>query len=139
MGNAYVWVATIVTLIALGLIFGAVAGFNHLWNSQELQGVGFHSYSHAKPISGHVEYTIYADGTQDVKIYHWFGHRTIDSTLYQDLNGDDRVDRIRKNGSELKANSLRKILIREYDYEEHKDEFDKADAELQKLKQKYRP
>ena len=72
----------------------------------------------ALPASGD---TVYADGTQDVKEYPGLGHRIFDSELRQDLNGDGLVDRIRRNGSELKMHRLSELLVRKNDYLGNKD------------------
>jgi len=44
---------------------------------------------------------------------------------------------IRQNGAEWKMNHLRELLVREYDYNSHKDRFDEADIQLQYLITKY--
>ena len=77
------------------------------------------------------------DGSQDVKEYPSLGHRLFDSELYQDLNGDGLVDRIRRNGAEWKMNRLSELLVREYDYQSDKERFDEADKQLQELMVKY--
>jgi len=123
----------IVTGISAVLLLLGTRGCSMAWNNWEVKKTGYRSRSFATGISGHTEYTLYSDGSQDVKIYHGLGHRAIDSELLQDLDGDGKVDRIRVNGSEIKMNSLRELLIREHDYDEHKERFDEADEEMQEL------
>ena len=72
-----------------------------------------------------------------MKVYSRFGHRSWESELHSDLDGDGVIDRIRRNGSELKGNSQLGILIRKYDYEGNEKRFDKADSRLKKLMEKY--
>jgi hypothetical protein len=60
-----------------------------------------------------------------------------DSKLYQDLNGDGLVDRIRQNGAEWKMNRLADLLVREYDYSSNSSDFDEADKMLYELMQEY--
>lgn len=57
--------------------------------------------------------------------------------MYQDLNGDKKVDRIRRNGAEWKFNRLSELLIREYDYAKHEKKFNEADKLLRKLIKNY--
>jgi len=120
-----------------GLALLGARGCNSLLNNRTINKSTHQTVSYATGINGHVEYTKYVGGSQDVKIYPGLGHRLWDSELHQDLDGDGYVDRIRKNGSELKANRLTEILIRGLDYDTHKDRFDKADERLQKLMEKY--
>jgi hypothetical protein len=93
--------------------------------------------SYSTGIYGHVEYVVYSDGSQDIKVYPNLSHRNSQSELYQDLNGDGSVDRIRLQGSELKFNRLNDILVRDSDYSTHTEQFDEADQMLQELMEKY--
>ena len=129
---------------ALGMYAGALAlgalltrGCNCAWNNREISKPSHQTISYSTGITGHVEYTRYDDGTRDVKIYPGLSHRLFDSELYQDLDGDGLVERIRRNGAEWKMNRLNKLLVREHDYAEHKEEFDEADQKLQELIEKY--
>lgn len=59
------------------------------------------------------------------------------SELYQDFDGDGLVDRIRVNGSEVSFHRLKELLVREYDLDEHPEDFLEADELLQELMEKY--
>jgi hypothetical protein len=121
----------------MAIFFGGIRGCNMAFNNRSIDKPAFRSESRALGIYGHIEYTLYSDGSQDVKEYPGFAHRFFDSELHQDLNGDGLVDRIRQNGSELKMNRLAELLVREHDYPTHKKRFDKADKQLQDLMAKY--
>ncbi len=122
-------------MIAVSLV--GVRGCNMAWNNRTLNKPAYTSVNYATGLSGHVEYTRYADGSQDVKDYPSLGHRLFDSELHQDLNGDGLVDRIRQNGAEWKMNRLTDLLVRENDYQDNKNRFDEADKQLQELMVKY--
>ncbi|HLC81137.1 MAG TPA: hypothetical protein VJH68_00595 [Candidatus Nanoarchaeia archaeon] len=116
----------------------AVRSCNNVWNNRTVNTPGYTLNSYATGLSGHVEYIRYSNGNyQDVKIYPGFGHRLFDSELVQDLDGDKRVDLIRKHSPELKMHRLSELLIREYDYESYNDRFDEADKLLHDLMEKY--
>lgn len=132
------------TALYTGLLVGifggsllGVRGCNNSCNNRTVKKESYCMKSYATGISGHVEYIRFADGSQDVKTYPSFGHRLWDSELHQDLDGDGHVDRIRRNGSEFKMNSLSELLVRKADYEKHKKRFDDADEQLQELAAKY--
>ena len=118
-------------------LLGGTRGCNTVLNNRTINKPAYNTESYATGLTGHVEYTKYLNGSQDVKIYPGLGHRLWDSELHQDLNGNGFVNRIRKNGSELKMNRLSELLVREHDYEAHKNRFDKADKRLQRLMVKY--
>ena len=118
-------------------LLGGVRGCNMAWNNRSTVKPAYQTESRATGLYGHVEFTRYSDGSQDVKEYPGFAHRLFDSELHQDLNGDGLVDRIRQNGAELKMNHLSELLVREHDYDSHKERFDEADAQLQDLMAKY--
>ncbi|MDD5192037.1 MAG: hypothetical protein PHH54_01640 [Candidatus Nanoarchaeia archaeon] len=128
-------------IVSAAIILGAaLLGskiYNSALNNRSINKPAYHTESCATGLSGHIEYTRYPDGSQDVKIYPGISHQYADSKLYQDLNGDGIVDRIRENGSLLKANRLTEILIREHDYSQNKKRFDEADKQLQELMTKY--
>jgi len=116
---------------------GLTKGYNMLCNNRTINKPAYHMESRAIGLNGHIEYTKYADNSQDVKEYPGLGHRLFDSQLFQDLNGDNLVDIIRKNGSELKMNRVTELLVRKHDYNSNKERFDKADKKLQELAKKY--
>lgn len=131
----------LISAAALGTLFACsflgFRGYDMLWNNRHITTPAHQTISYATGISGHVEYTKYTDGSHDIKIYPGLGHRLFDSELYQDLDGDGDVDRIRRNGPEWKSNQLTKLLVRETDYESHQREFDEADEILQKMMENY--
>ncbi len=128
-------------IIALGVSIGipllVARGCTMLFNNKQIVNPAYKTVSYATGLNGHIEYTRYSDGSQDVKSYPGVGHRMWDSELQQDLDGDGLIDRIRRNGAEWKANSLREILVRTTDYQANKGRFDKADKRLQLLMEKY--
>jgi hypothetical protein len=85
---------------------------------------------------GHIEYTRYKDSSQDVKIEPKWNYQ--DRLFYQDLDGDNVVDRIRINSGSTKSECLDTILVRENDYEKNKEQFDDADKTLRELAEKYK-
>ena len=124
-------------LILFGGTLLGVWGYNHLLNNYEWKTPAFRTVSFATGLFGHTEYTKFTDGSQDVKIYPGLGHRYLDSRLLQDLDGDGTVDRIRENGGELLANSLRNVLVRPFHYQTNRPIFDEADRTLQDLMRQY--
>jgi len=120
-----------------GAMFLGVRGCNYCFNNFQTKEESHQTVSYSTGITGHVEYTRYKDGSQDVKVYPGVGHRLWDSDLFQDLNGDGKVDRIRRNGPEWKVNSLTEVLVRKQDYETNRERFDKADARLRELRAEY--
>ena len=103
------WMVYVVILSAGFLV---TMGLNMLWNNREIIEEEYTSKSITTGLVGHVEYTSYKDGSQDVKVYHGLGHRLFGSELHQDLDGDDEIDRIRYNAPEWRFNRLTKILIK---------------------------
>jgi hypothetical protein len=124
-------------VLILGVSIGGFKGCNSLFNDKTQTTPSHYTISKSKGIQGHIDYTIYKDKGCDVKVYPNFSHRTFSSKLYQDFDGDKKVDRIRVNNGEIKMNSLQKILVREYDYNQNRSEFDRADSLLSQLAQKY--
>lgn len=117
---------------------GATRLYNMAWNNKDIKTRGRHTISHATGLLGHNEYTRYNNGSADLKIYpKLLGHRTLSSKLYQDFDGDGLVDRIRINGPEWQMNRLKDILVRDADYEQHRDQFEKADRLLAKERERY--
>ena len=121
----------------MGPVLLGVRGCNMALNNRSIEKSAYHLESRATGLNGHIEYTRYSDGSQDVKKYPGLGHRLFDSELHQDLNGNGLVDRIRKNGAEWKMNRLSELLAREDDYQSNKERFDEADKQLQGLMEKY--
>ncbi len=87
---------TVGSAVALTLL--GIRGCNNFLNNKHINKGRMFSYhetiSYATGLAGHVEFTIYTHGPHDVKIYP--GHRFFDSRLYQDLDGDGHVDRIKR-------------------------------------------
>lgn len=129
MNKSLIWIFTGMSGVALF----ASSIYNMAWNNLTIETQAYRSVSRAKGLSGHIEYTRYADGSRDVRVYHPLGHKIFDSELHQDFNGDGKVDRIRVDGADLKFNSLTEILVREQDYKTHRKRFDEADRQLQEL------
>ena len=132
------------TIKTVGLFLGlsvalalGTRGCNSLFNDRTINKPAYHTESRATGLYGHIEYTKYADGSQDVKIYPGFSHRWVGSELHQDLDGDGLIDRIRQDGPEIKMHSLYDILVRKEDYRSNKKRFDEADKQLQDLMVKY--
>ena len=116
------WVADNIwkySLIFIIILLLGIRGCNMAWNHGIIENSTYKTVSFATGLNGHVEYTKFADGSQDVKIYPGLGHGLFDSELHQDLNGDGKVDRIRQNGAEWKMNALNEILDRRLDYQSH--------------------
>jgi hypothetical protein len=109
-----------------GLCLLGMRGCNMLWNNSETITPSRHTLSRAAGLVGHQEYTKYADGSADLKVYpgNPLGHRWFESRLYQDLNGDGKVERIRINGPEFTLHHLKDILSRDAEYSSHKEDFD---------------
>ncbi len=129
--------AAFVAVFGFGASLLAVKSCNEYYNSRSLITPAYRMESFTTGVSGHIEYIRYADHSQDVIIYPEFGLRFSDSELHQDLNGDGKVDRMRRNSGEWKRHSLVEMLIRTTDYEEHQHRFGEADALLQRLMQSY--
>jgi len=128
-------IGVVATIVAA--LLGGVRGCNMAWNNRTFDRPAYTSVNYATGLTGHIEYTRYADGSQDVKEYPGLGHRLFDSELHQDLNCDGLVDKIRRNGAEWKMNRLSELLVREHDYHANKGRFDEADKQLQELMAKY--
>lgn len=126
-----------IPIVTLALLLFGVRGCNNLFNNRTINKPSYETHSYATGLTGHVEYTKYHDGSQDIKIYPSLGPRLWDSELHQDLNGDGKIDRIRRQGAEWKMNRLSELLVRENDYLTNKKRFDKADKKLLELMEKY--
>jgi len=114
-----------------------IRGCNELLNDRDIRTPAYHANSFATGISGHTEYIKYSDGSKDVKTYPGLGHRWWSTELDQDTDGDGLVDKIRESGPEFTMHRLGDVLVRKYDYQEYKERFDKADAQLKELIKKY--
>lgn len=86
-------------------------------------------------IVGSVEYTRFKDGSEEILVTeHSLQTHT---TLYQNLDGDNKIDRIRFDVRGAGGNShLEKLLVRSVDFESNKDLFNQADRLLPKLRKK---
>ena len=126
-------------LLIIVLSIGSAIAYcvNYHYNVHTQKNAGYFFVSELRGIAGHVELAAYTGGGYEVKIYPSLGQQISSSVSYDDLNGDKKVDRIRINNSGLKAYSLDQLLVRRYDYEEHKKEFDEADKVLGDLIKKY--
>lgn len=122
-------------MIAGVVAFSIVAsrGCDMFCNNRQIDTAGRHTISYATGLVGHNEYTRYTDGSSDMKIYPSIvGHRVASSKMFQDLDGDGLVDRIRINGPEWQMNRLVAVWCRDADYQAHKKEFDEADSLMAK-------
>ena len=123
-------------LVILLMVF-LVTGINCFMNNQDISTEAYTLHSDATWLFGHTEYIKYHDGSQDVKIYPKLSHRYYDSIIYQDIDGDNKVDRIRANAPDYKYNKFSVLLFREYDLQNNQKKFDKADKVLEELIAKY--
>lgn len=126
--------------VIVGVLGGTLllaGGCNAINNNRHVETEAYTIHSRATGLYGHKEFTRYADGSMDVKLYPSLSHRMLSSELYQDFDGDGLVDRIRVNGSELSFHRLKKLLVREQDYYEHSEDFIEADELLRELMEKY--
>ncbi len=112
----------------IGLLLGGTC--SRLYNNKEINYHGYTLKSYPTGISGHQEITVYADGSIDVICYPSI--LLSKTTFLQDLNGDRKVDRIRKS-NDWKSNAFDRMLVREYDYDANHEQFDAADRKLQEL------
>lgn len=126
-------IKAIAVLLTIGL--GGTKGCNYYYNNRVLTTSAHKTISRAVGLAGHVEYSVFNDGSKEIRIYPVMGTRNQTSESYQDLNGDGKIDRIRKNASEWKMHHLTSILVRDQDYNSHKEEFNKADSLLKKLQE----
>ena len=127
----------IIRIAIMGACLLGMRGCNALINNRDVETPAYEMHSVSTGIIGHKEYTQYADGSQDVKVYPNWGHRIFGSELYQDFDGDGLVDRIRENGSEFVFHRLHGLHVREYDFDTHTEDFLDADETLLELMQKY--
>lgn len=118
-------------------LFGGIRGCDMALNNRNITTLAHKTHSYATGLTGHVEYTKYADGSREVVNFPSFGSRFFDVESHQDLDGDGDVDRIRRIGSELKMNRLSGLIVREQDYDSNKERFDEADSQLSSLIKEY--
>lgn len=123
-------VMLVIAVLALLALF--TRGCSSYNNNRVITSNSYETFSYAQGINGHVEYTKYSNGSQDVKVYY-----THSELFCQDFDGDNKADRIRENASRLKAKKLSYILIRCDDYKNNKEKFDEADKLLNELSVKY--
>jgi len=128
------YTAIIGGVIGVGLLFNF--GCNRVLNNRFVNRPGFSKVSYATGLLGHVEYTNYYDNSKEVKI-NLDTIRCFDFKIYLDKQGDGLVDRITEHNVGWIPNKHAKSLIRTYDYQEHKKEFDEADKKLEELMSKY--
>jgi len=124
-------------VVVAAITFGIPRACNTAFNNRTIVKPGYYAVTRATGFNGHKEYIRYTDGSQEIKVYPSLGHRTFGSKVYQDLDGDNLVDRIRNHGPEWKMHRMGELLIRGNDYQDHKSDFDKADQQLQELAAKY--
>jgi hypothetical protein len=127
----------LLTGVTLLTVLGLSKGCNMLLNNRSIDHPGYKFESRALGPFSHTQFIEFADGSYEIKKYPIFGLRTFSSELYQDLNGDGLVDRIRRNGPEWQMNRLVELLDRKHDYETHTERFERADQELQELITRY--
>ena len=128
---------TLTYAVGMGVLLLGVTGLNRALNSRTINKPAYQTESRATGLSGHIEYTKYFDGSQDVKVYPGLGHRIYGSEIHQDFNGDGIVDRIRFDGPEWKMHRLGNILERSHNYQTDRKTFDNADKQLRELMAKY--
>lgn len=121
----YIGKAALVLGLLFGSIFGIARGCNVHFNSYETKTQKYHTVSKATGIGEHIDYTRYADGTEEIRVAP--GNRWASEKMYFNSGNDPEVDRIRKHS--IHTGKL-ELLIRETDYAKNKEEFDKADQLL---------
>jgi hypothetical protein len=126
----------LLVVLVIGLI--TAVNINSYFNDKVVTTNSSITHSYIIGYAGHVEFTKFNDNGYEIKTYPGYGHRFGHSKLYQDIDSDGSVDRIRINASEMKAHTLLAILVRKYDYREHQAEFDEADRSLADLIKKFK-
>ncbi len=134
MKNQLITGSVAATVLGAALLIARACNVHY--NDRQIKTPSYQMVSIPKGIGGHIEFTRYANGSQDVKIYPSFGHRISGSELDEDINGDGKVDRIRKQGSEFTMHAS-ELLIRSDDYDTRREDFDEADSRLKELIEKY--
>ena len=112
-------------------------GINTAFNRRIIEHEAYTSYNQVHGPLGHIEYTVYKNGATDIKVYNSVGHRAVGSLLYQETNGDNYVDKIRRNGPEWRFNQLVYILLAETDSVTHEKDFEKANEMLARMREKH--
>ena len=117
------------TALLLGVLFGSIIGIsrgcNVHFNSYETKTSKYHTVSKATGVGEHIDYTKYDDGTEEVRVRP--GLRLNPEKIYSNSGQDNKVDRIRNHSNHT---GKLELFIRETDYENNKEEFDKADQLL---------
>ncbi len=92
-----------------------------------------------KILSGKIEYTKLKDGSEEIYIdAATFFVRNEKVRIYQNLDGDDKVDRIRVQSYKMRGvTALEDILIRNLDFDQYSKEFEEADKLLLQQREKY--
>lgn len=111
--------------IGVGAGAGLHRGCNVHYNSYETRTPKYHTVSKATGIAEHIDYTKYADGTEEIRFSP--GIRINPEKIYFNSGKDNEVDRIRKHSNHT---GKLELLVRDLDYETNKEEFDKADQLL---------
>tara|TARA_Y100000034_G_C6732953_1_gene324834 strand:+ start:244 stop:654 length:411 start_codon:yes stop_codon:yes gene_type:complete len=93
------------------------------------------THSRSSGVYGHEIYTRFSDGSQEVGIHPGYP-RSFESKLFEDLDGDDKVDRIRTTSNEFWMNQ-ENILTRGSDYKSNSKDFDNGDRLLKRLAEEY--
>ncbi|MDP3989594.1 MAG: hypothetical protein Q8Q01_00115 [archaeon] len=136
--KTYQTVGIIVVGVALGVsaLFCGLSSYNnyHLSNENLVsnsRATGFYDFT------GKMEYTQLGDGSEEIQLRTENGSKVV---LYQNLNGDDTVDRIRIERYQTRdIFRLEEILIRALNYPKHESEFNQADEILLEERQRYSP
>ncbi len=122
-------IRAITSLAALAVVIGFLAT-RYCCNSNRQKTISQSSQTtHTRyyGIGGFIEYTELKNNLKLIRIDP--GTRFSTTTEYEDFNGDTLVDRIRKT-QPYNQNRLLEFLSRDIDYDNHQQEFDKADEFL---------
>ena len=127
---------SILFLSGLALALTSFFAYERNQNNYQISNSKLSSYSRATGYlsgSDKVEYTKLKDGSEEIFIGD--GRKRL---RYQNLDGNDTIDRIRIDKILLgDATKLEDILIRKIDYTEHKADFDRADDLLKEERKKF--
>ncbi len=130
-------VGTLIYATIFGLTMLGLRACNAEANTGSINHPGHQTISYPINTTGHVDYTRFSDGSQEIYIHPNKGILGYAFKLIQDTNGDCLADRIRKQNPLWKLDSLQEILIRDQDLGLHQEDFDEADELLQELGQEY--
>ena len=111
---------------------------NYVTNTGARQTTAYNVVSYSDGFFGHVDYTRFPDGSQDVLVIPESFRGGIDTMLYQDNDGDGTVDLIRTWAVQgLDRRRLEVIAARSIDYDSQRGKFDAADMLLQDLMRRH--